>query len=631
MRFILAFLFSLSPAIAQQGGGVVQIGAVTANNCVKWVSSNKITDAGATCGGGGGGSGTVTSVGQTFTGGLISVGGSPVTTSGTLALTVAGTSGGVPYFSGAATWASSATLTANALMIGGGAGAAPSTTTTGTGVLTALGSAVNGSGAISLTTSPVLVTPTLGVAAGTSLALGGATLGSNALAVTGTVNVSGATTVGGSLNVAGVQIDLTGGPIRGRSASFNIYAPSISVFGWGSGSNDNTGTNDTGFSRISAGTIGVGTGTQGSIAGGMQMATLAIGGATIGSNALAVTGSSLFGSAIITGPSSATFVHGAAANASPVANTLQIGESASTGGTNNLVGANGTIRPGNGVGSGGSGSLLFQVAAAGSSGNAADTYATALTIASSGNVGIGTTAPAYKLDVNGIGHFTGTVAIDSANPVQITLTDSSTSAPTWAFKSSSGRFIIAKVGVPDYFSILSNGNVGIGTTAPSQLLTLGSTGALGWDNGSGTADVILNRDAANTLALRNGVNAQTLNVYNTFTDASNYERGVFDWAGTANVLTIGTKAAGTGVARNLQFLVGGVNKLDYGVTTSSTWTFANKVAVPGAANPALTSTATWTSGAGSSAGTLTNAPSVGNPTSWIPINDNGTTRYIPAW
>ena len=83
--------------------------------------------------------GTVTSIAQTFTGGIISVGGSPITTSGTLALTVAGTSGGIPYFSGATTWASSAVLAANALMIGGGAGVAPSTITTGTGVVTALG------------------------------------------------------------------------------------------------------------------------------------------------------------------------------------------------------------------------------------------------------------------------------------------------------------------------------------------------------------------------------------------------------------------------------------------------------------------------------------------------------------
>lgn len=53
--------------------------------------------------------------------------------------------------------------------------------------------------------------------------------------------------------------------------------------------------------------------------------------------------------------------------------------------------------------------------------------------------------------------------------------------------------------------------------------------------------------------------------------------------------------------------------------------------VPGGANPVLTTTATVTSGAGAQVGTLTNAPAAGNPTSWIPFNDNGTTRYIPAW
>ena len=38
-----------------------------------------------------------------------------------------------------------------------------------------------------------------------------------------------------------------------------------------------------------------------------------------------------------------------------------------------------------------------------------------------------------------------------------------------------------------------------------------------------------------------------------------------------------------------------------------------------------------TNGAAASAGTLLNAPAAGNPTKWIPIDDNGTTRYIPAW
>ena len=45
----------------------------------------------------------------------------------------------------------------------------------------------------------------------------------------------------------------------------------------------------------------------------------------------------------------------------------------------------------------------------------------------------------------------------------------------------------------------------------------------------------------------------------------------------------------------------------------------------------LITTVALTNGAGALTGTLTNSPATGNPTKWIPINDNGTTRYIPAW
>ena len=79
------------------------------------------------------GSGSVTSV--SFTGGIITV----ATATTTPALTVAGTSGGIPYFSSASTWASSAALAAGAIVLGGGAGVTPATTGTGTGVVTALG------------------------------------------------------------------------------------------------------------------------------------------------------------------------------------------------------------------------------------------------------------------------------------------------------------------------------------------------------------------------------------------------------------------------------------------------------------------------------------------------------------
>jgi hypothetical protein len=58
-------------------------------------------------------------------------------------------------------------------------------------------------------------------------------------------------------------------------------------------------------------------------------------------------------------------------------------------------------------------------------------------------------------------------------------------------------------------------------------------------------------EAAYYLALRNGTNPHSLRVYNTWTDVSNYERSVFDWGTTSNVLTIATQKAGTGIDRNI--------------------------------------------------------------------------------
>jgi len=75
------------------------------------------------------------------------------------------------------------------------------------------------------------------------------------------------------------------------------------------------------------------------------------------------------------------------------------------------------------------------------------------------------------------------------------------------------------------------------------------------NNGVAGADLTLFRDAANTLAQRNGVNAQAFNLYNTYTDASNYERGFMRFV--SNVLQIGAEAAGTGTGRNISISPGG--------------------------------------------------------------------------
>lgn len=45
----------------------------------------------------------------------------------------------------------------------------------------------------------------------------------------------------------------------------------------------------------------------------------------------------------------------------------------------------------------------------------------------------------------------------------------------------------------------------------------------------------------------------------------------------------------------------------------------------------ISSQVTLGNGAAAQTATLTNGPTAGNPTKWIPINDNGTVRYLPSW
>jgi hypothetical protein len=143
--------------------------------------------------------GTVVSVGQSFTGGLISVSGSPITTSGTLALTVVGTSGGIPYFSAANAWASSAALASNALVVGGGAGASPATVSTGTGVLAALANNTGSAGSFVIN-GGALGTPASGTV--TNLT-GTASININGTVGATTANTGAFTTLSASSTVSG--------------------------------------------------------------------------------------------------------------------------------------------------------------------------------------------------------------------------------------------------------------------------------------------------------------------------------------------------------------------------------------------------------------------------------------------
>lgn len=83
------------------------------------------------------------------------------------------------------------------------------------------------------------------------------------------------------------------------------------------------------------------------------------------------------------------------------------------------------------------------------------------------------------------------------------------------------------------------------------------------------------------------------------------------------------------------FIVRDATNDNVNVNNNATIAVNGVITAPGFVNSAglllMSSTAAFVNGAAAALGTLSNAPAAGNPTKWIPINDNGTTRYIPAW
>ena len=157
----------------------------------------------------------------------------------------------------------------------------------------------------------------------------------------------------------------------------------------------------------------------------------------------------------------------------------------------------------------------------------------------------------------------------------------------------------------ELLKVASNGNVQLNTQAGNTLIGRTATSTFG-SNGilqlrENTNEFILGLKNAGSKEWVWGVNANTL-----------YLRNVTDSVTALQVANGGRLLVGAPTDDGATRL-----QVNGGIKHSDTTLLCTSVAL--------------TNGAAAAAGTLTNAPVAGNPTKWIPINDNGTVRYIPAW
>lgn len=212
-------------------------------------------------------------------------------------------------------------------------------------------------------------------------------------------------------------------------------------------------------------------------------------------------------------------------------------------------------------------------------------------------LGVGTATPTSKLTVRG-----GAITVGNTD-AQVTQLAADGSNVGYVGTTTNTPFAIRTNGSNNRVWVTETGNVGIGVTSPQELLDVNGAIKLG-TNGSQTSIVFPSGSALRTnavgsnvffdvgnlyirqgngvsagatltvrgntligesniysanLTIANNLSATSIHTYNTFTDASNYERAKFAWS--SNVLQIGTEKLGTGVARTLALQTDGTNRM----------------------------------------------------------------------
>jgi hypothetical protein len=236
----------------------------------------------------------------------------------------------------------------------------------------------------------------------------------------------------------------------------------------------------------------------------------------------------------LSGSASQTFWMERNPTAATAGNGLTVEAGGAYSGGTNLNG--GTLTMASGVSTGtGSSSIQFQTFPAGSTGTTDNTATTAMTILGSGYVGIGTTAPGTPLEVSN--STTGYAISRITNPSTSVTTGAGGSQLNFATHStdgitqnlanikavkqgsysagSAGTYLAdlafetnSSAGAIEQMRITSAGNVGIGTTAPDALLSLGGSAAQ-------TIDMVRNPTSATA---GNGLTVQAGGAYSGGTD-----------------------------------------------------------------------------------------------------------------
>jgi hypothetical protein len=176
-----------------------------------------------------------------------------------------------------------------------------------------------------------------------------------------------------------------------------------------------------------------------------------------------------------------------------------------------------------------------------------DTMTGALTATSFSGAGTGLTGTAASLSIGG--NAATATSATSATTATTASNIAGGAAGSLPYQTGSGATSLLGIGATNTV-LTSSGTAPQWGTTLSAITSVSLTSAANFNYNS---DTYLYRDAAGIVAFRNGANAQGLRVYNTYTDASNYERGVFDWTTTANTLTVGTQNGGIGTARSAVF------------------------------------------------------------------------------